>query len=119
MPRLTAPTTDQPRQSPCGTEGYSCTLYKDYLVLHGGRENGTITSLVSVYNLKKKAREQNMSFGAGASVPKVFHSACLNPEGDTIICFGGQSNHGRDPKENLNIGLTKTGGSLIVLAELT
>jgi len=119
MPRLAAATTGQPRQSPHGTEGYSCTLYKDYLVLYGGRENGAITGGVSVYNLKKKAREQNMSFGAGASVPKVFHSACLNSEGDIVICFGGQSDLGRDPKENLNIGLTKTGGSLVVLLELT
>jgi len=73
------------------TEGYSCTLYQDYLVFYGGKFGNRLIGDVSVYNLKKKRMERNQSRGKQLHMPKIFHSACFYEKQGMIIFYGGES----------------------------
>lgn len=110
---LATPTRAQPRSSPDGTEGYSCTLYKDHLVLYGGKENGDVAGDVNIYNLKKKER-QNSSYGAALLFPRTLHSACLSPDTNSVVFYGGQ-NQNTAPIENLTLALTENQSNSSIL----
>jgi len=81
-----------PEPSSHPTEGYSCTLYKDYLVFYGGRYEDKIINEPCVYNLKTKELEINRVIdGGNAEKARFDHSACAYEQEGMIVFFGGRS----------------------------
>jgi len=104
------------------TEGYSCTLYEDYLVFYGGKCGREIISEVGVYDLNSKKMQRNgANFGGDPRLPRFSHSSSLfyrNGE-NFVIFFGGQSeiNSTRENystggyNQNMALRLKATGGT--------
>jgi len=88
------------------TEGYSCTLYEDYLVFYGGKCGREIISEVGVYDLNSKKMQRNgANFGGDPRLPRFSHSSSLfyrNGE-NFVIFFGGQSEI-NSTRENYSTG---------------
>jgi len=77
-----------------GTSDYSCTLYKDSLVLYGGKDEGTPADVVgraSIYNLKEKRLEDSRVGDCGMTYPRFSHAACVYEKEDLMIFCGGMT----------------------------
>jgi len=86
------------------TEGYSCTLFQDYLVFYGGKHGDHIINHESIYNLKEKRVEKSQAsynHRHALSCPRYSHSACLYEDLNIIIFYGG-----RNGKESERLTLT-------------
>jgi len=95
--------TRSPKAIGGSTEGYTCTLYQDYLVFYGGKNGHRVIGDVCVYNLKEKRFERNSGYEKQRKVPKYSHSACFydGQGSDMILFYGGESDpaYGQMKKE--------------------
>ncbi len=77
-----------------GMKGYSCTLYKDYLVFFGGLDGGEAINSASVYNLKEGRMQRCQQNRKNIYCPKFNHAACYCEDKNMIIFFGGEQEPG-------------------------
>jgi len=77
-------------EEPEPTEGYSCTLYKDYLVFFGGLYNGRAIDNAYVYNLKEGMMERVQQNMKRLSLPTFDHAALYYERQNSILFIGGK-----------------------------